>query len=784
MPLRATLDYDVKCTAIGKMTKAFSGPGGDAVNRLGLVACLIPWAAALASEPSATRRDLPGPEEVIASKVDLWGEAALRQPGGPSYEFFAGLLPPLRYVDADFRHYPIVLSAPGSTVKARLVSNGSAINALARMPVWVNEEGTPVLVRVGRDREPFGSDLSRLDGPHLADGFLPIVRLRYTHGGDDYRQEAFAAVDDDLAAAGAVAVRFDFPARDRGRVDLRIEHGHEVLSARDGLVRDRAGKVLVSYDGNWEWYPGRNLLVSKVEHPETAYVTVFTRPIDAASAPDAGEASYRPLRDRCERLWRDLLAAGTNVEVPEPYVNLAWRSLIVGTFAILSGDHLNYSASNQYARKYAHESGEALRSLVVWGHSDSARRTVRPLFVYRRPNIEYHDGAFKLRLLADTFFVTRDEALVRDTRPLWQAEVDKILAARDASTGLLPREKYCSDIDTPVHSSNANANCWRGLRDMALVLEDIGDREQAARLSAIAADYRRTILDAIARATVRAVDPPFVPIALGGEEPVPDPITGTRLGSYWNLVVQSLLGSGVFRYDSPTADDILRYMRTNGGLCMGMIRVQSARADWMDVRNIDDLYGVRYAMLLQQRDEPDRALVSFYGKLAQGMTRDTFIDGEASGIVPLDRFGRQMGLPPNSAANASFLQQLRGLLVQDWDMDDDGRAETLRLLFATPRAWLRDGAKITVERAPTAFGDVSVTARSDLNSGRITATVDLPSRQAPARTLLRLRLPGGSRVASAQAGGRPATMADAETLDLTGLSGRVQVEATVQRTPP
>jgi hypothetical protein len=28
---------------------------------------------------------------------------------------------------------------------------------------------------------------------------------------------------------------------------------------------------------------------------------------------------------------------------------------------------------------------------------------------------------------------------------------------------------------------------------------------------------------------------------------------------------------------------------TNGGLCMGMIRVQSARPFWVDTRNIDDL---------------------------------------------------------------------------------------------------------------------------------------------------------------------------------------------------
>src|SRR6059058_4276329 len=96
---------------------------------------------------------LPTPAEVMASKRDLWGDAALRQPGGPTYEFFANLVPPLRYVDADFLHYPIVLSAPNALVKARLVSNGSAINALARQPNYVNEAGIPVHVRVGSEQE-------------------------------------------------------------------------------------------------------------------------------------------------------------------------------------------------------------------------------------------------------------------------------------------------------------------------------------------------------------------------------------------------------------------------------------------------------------------------------------------------------------------------------------------------------------------------------------------------------------------------------------------------------
>src|SRR5919202_1862434 len=74
---------------------------------------------------------LPTAQEMAAARRDVWGEAAVRQPGGPSYDFFKDLLPPLRYVNTAFRHYPIVLGAPGGVAKARFVSNGSAINARA-----------------------------------------------------------------------------------------------------------------------------------------------------------------------------------------------------------------------------------------------------------------------------------------------------------------------------------------------------------------------------------------------------------------------------------------------------------------------------------------------------------------------------------------------------------------------------------------------------------------------------------------------------------------------------
>src|SRR5438874_543509 len=119
------------------------------------------------------------PQQIIESKTDILGEAALHAPGGPSYEFFEKVLPPLRYVDALYKHYPIVLAAPRSLVKGKLLSNGGIINPLARHYQWIGEAGIPWHVTLGPRHLPFGDDLSKLNGPHFDEGYLPIVQLDY-----------------------------------------------------------------------------------------------------------------------------------------------------------------------------------------------------------------------------------------------------------------------------------------------------------------------------------------------------------------------------------------------------------------------------------------------------------------------------------------------------------------------------------------------------------------------------------------------------------------------------
>jgi len=441
---------------------------------------------------------------------------------------------------------------------------------------------------------------------------------------------------------------------------------------------------------------------------------------------------------------------------------------------------MNYSAGNLYERMFCEESSASVHALLMYGLAGEARRLMEPLLDYGLdPHLNFHNVAFQLQLLARWHWLTKDRELTESWRPRWTALLRAIEASRAPPTGLLPQEAYCGDLGTLVDSLNTNANCWRGLRDFAVVLGELGDREEAARLAGVAAEFRAAILKAADRSVFRDTEPPFVPVALFGAERPVSPLTATMQGSYWILMSNYLLRSGVFAGQPEKNRWIVEYLQRHGGLCMGMLRFDQHSGLFANTQAFDDLYTLGYVMHLLQQDEPDRALVTFYGKLAHGLTRDTFVGAEGTGLVPLDAHGRAMYLPPNSASQALFLWILRHLLVQDLDLDDDGRPETLRLLFATPRHWLRDGARLRCDGMPTAFGPVSIDVQPRLDAGAVQVDVQLPPVPAP-RTLLRLRLPLDWRIRSVDAGGRPVALLDAETADLTGLKGDNLVRFAIQ----
>jgi hypothetical protein len=132
-----------------------------------------------------------------------------------------------------------------------------------------------------------------------------------------------------------------------------------------------------------------------------------------------------------------------------------------------------------------------------------------------------------------------------------------------------------------------------------------------------------------------------------------------------------------------------------------------------------------------------------------------------------------MFMPPNSGANASYLETLRDLLVHERRGRRGGPAG-LDLAFSTPRAWLRDGEEIDVRDAPTSFGKVSFTLTR--SGSTIEGHLVLPAH---AHTRLRLRLPAGERLAHVVVGASVVAADAAGTIDLGDRHGVLTLRATV-----
>ncbi|HKB39077.1 MAG TPA: hypothetical protein VKD72_21745, partial [Gemmataceae bacterium] len=422
--------------------------------------------------------------------------------------------------------------------------------------------------------------------------------------------------------------------------------------------------------------------------------------------------------------------------------------------------------------------GDAVRSLLLFGKTADARKMLGPLLDFNRQATRFHVAGHKLQLLADYYWVTRDKDGLKELRPKWEPVVAFVRDSRKTDNGLLPKDRYAGDINEQVYSLNSNAACWRGLRDMAAVFEDIGDKDKAAELRKEAGEFRKVILDAVTKSQDNTAK--FVPMSLLANEKPHDPLTATRTGSYYNLMIPYVLGSGVFGPADDREGWIIDYLRNHGGIAMGMIRSTPHQGEFNNEAGVNVLYGLRYNLTLLRRGDRDHALVGFYGHLAQGMTRDTFIGGEGSRFLHGDKHGRSLYLPPNSASNATFLTTLRYLLVQDWDLDDDGKPETLRLLDAIPPRWLEEEAAIEVKKAPTAFGEVTLRVESRLTKREVVVTVEAPPRPV-GKWLLRLPNPPGYQVTEVFIDEQKLVRDADGRVDLTGRTGMFEVRFQVTR---
>ena len=107
------------------------------------------------------------------------------------------------------------------------------------------------------------------------------------------------------------------------------------------------------------------------------------------------------------------------------------------------------------------------------------------------------------------------------------------------------------------------------------------------------------------------------------------------------------------------------------------------------------------------------------------------------------------------------------------------RGEDLWLAPFVTNHWMQNGMHVTVRNAPTEFGKISYTIKSDVAKGRIEATIDVPKDCTARKIVIRLRHPDGKLMRSVTVNGESHANFDAakETVTLDPQTGKIVVRA-------
>lgn len=751
----------------------------------------------------------------LRQNPDHWGTQLLARPEGPTFSAVRALLGPAdiasTYVtESGWYYLPMTAAVPDPATWLERrdfsihVADGSQLTSQwcwADFPdqrLWVTFE-------VGSAHEVFGSAVGRLAAPRLAGGFLPVLDNGYTDTDRTrWERRSFAArvpataslvsfVSFTAHRGRAGSAGFDGPGRTILRLYLHAP-GAADLRFADGQLTDGTNAYLASSaPGTWS-APNLDIPLDLTDGSATVYLAVLNTPAPAPSLV-AGRSAHDSAFGQVSGYWTGVVGAGARVDVPEPYAVDALRNLLVQNLVM----GWQQAVANGYETTdpsfaFVPEVSTSVGALGDFGFLTKFRDNLTQILAKGQgdsfPNWEH---GIKMQSAAAYTLLSNDPTYLRanlDTFTGWLAD----FAAQRAADphGLLAKERIASDLPAAAYGVHHQSDAWRGLRDLAVALDAIGEHDTAARFRAEADGLRAALTAAIAASASDLPDGSrYVPLSLldPAAPPPYERIAANRDGGYWNLLIPYALATGILPPGGADARAALRYVTDHGGLFLGLTRFNepgidppgvcetgpippfSAGVSGYDAPGVDEQYAYSFLKFLGDNDQADLLVLAFYGKLAGDLTPSTFVCGEGTTLwacPDLPPGSRSQWFPPLSANNATYLRALRELLVHE-DRDDDGVPTRLHLAPATPRPWLADGRRVAVDGLPTLFGPVTYAIKSTVDQGTLTATVTPPpaepGRLAPRSVVLHVRTPTGFELVSASVDGFGVAVAG-EAVDL------------------
>jgi hypothetical protein len=464
--------------------------------------------------------------------------------------------------------------------------------------------------------------------------------------------------------------------------------------------------------------------------------------LPAAPAPSFATA-YAEVKAEAEQF----LAAGAQLELPDPHLHNAWRALLLHNRLFQREGILRYGLfPGVYdGGLFGVEEGWNIVAMAQYGHPRRARALLErtffaPEFLKKEGQHHQYRAGLCITYARDVHALGGEPAALRALWPLIAENAEWIAAAfrstqrldesggRPVHYGLLPKHTYGGDLTEPTYSLYGSSAAWRGLRDAALLAKEVGDPRAAAWAQA-ATETRQNLLITAERIYKSAATPPFLPFRT--DEPGQSP----SAGDYHQLFASLILETALFGWQGRWARSITDYLQQTGRQTLGVARFDQ----WFGRLGVDAEYSRGMQLCALHRREFDRFYLGLLGQIGLSCDPHTFVSPETAIVLfsrqeyadRLRTVAEQPARPdsdPCSAGTAVMLQYLRYLLALEERDEDDLPTGTLWIGAGAPAAWFAPGQSFAARELPTSLGTVSLRCHSTVT----TVTYELVARPDPA----------------------------------------------------
>ncbi|MEA1952017.1 MAG: hypothetical protein U9N87_11570 [Planctomycetota bacterium] len=563
-----------------------------------------------------------------------------------------------------------------------------------------------VQIRVGRKLTP----LSREQTKTLLQGWLPVVLLTTTDAPVRYDIKLWATP---LPSARDWKKAFDWPTEGENYLNW--------IQIQATNMSDKKAEAKVAVDVTGAAKPDGKKFTWSLD-PGASRVATFRVPFSPVNgATDFDKEDPNLWLKRTVDYWQGVLADTTHITVPCRKANEAFLASHV--CQLIASDHGEVHAGEGfYDRFYIRDGAYQVMEYEEAGMFDAAAKALEAYLRHQRADgrFESQGGQFDangqaLWVLWQYYKMTGDRAWLAKVYPKMRRAVDWTMQTRRQTpadspfAGLLPNALADGEYLWAGKNHIVGYDFWnlRGILCTADAAKVLGKEDTAQELFEEAAAYRKAI-DAAWKRTGLAYFPP----------------SWEKEGTHWGNT-ETLWPTELFAVDDPRVAALDKHVREDfgGGFTEGTIRwLGGTKQGWKHCSH--PYMGAYTTMASLARGEHEQVVEDFYWYLLHSTAAHAFPEG-----ILYDRRFAWSDTIPHATGACNYAIMLRHILIHE-------QGEELHILRAVPDWWLGEGKEIRVERAPTHFGEMSLTIRGTKSGVRV--DLDPPRRRPPKRIVLHL----------------------------------------------